>query len=1632
MALKQYECPNCGSRLQVSADGKIGFCPACDSRFLIEDDVIRHRVEGTVTVDGLTSRKQLHKRAEQFMQLGQYADAAALFHEIIDKHDAHDSDAWWGLARISVQDFSDSEHRITREQLGRNYLRAIEYATPEKREAYEAAIRDHERLYASIIAEREAKALAERERQKVEADRRRAEQARAEAEAKKCEEERRRIEQEQNAKRAAARRVRRRRTRRVLLVLLALALCAGTYAWFVAIPNAKYQAAITLMEQGDYAQARESFERLGGHKDSAQRAEECAALEALAAGDVSAVLATIENLRQNGDETAVQRIQNTAVEAVANWRQSGFSPQTVLEFLEAGAALDPDGALDAEDIFVEAHVQLAGGDSLLAWRTEDIDGDGEAELIALEGDFSIRAYRMAALQNLEIAMRLESQSEALAAFGQDMEDADLDMAISCYLRALELQDTPENRPRAAGAYMRRSSERSASGDMAAALADAQAAVDLSDTQENFALLYETAVSASQSGTDLSGGIELWETFCARYAPQIDRYALGGQADEQSGNLRLLYANALAVDGDISCVDWYTSAYSFGVSVLADMDASAARFPLDADRLALRFAALEIAAEVEEDLSARQETLVSEINAALAQWQDSLADFQNVFHVLKTAEAANLPIDAQAAETAYQEAALQQINAQEQIQASAFHDWDGDGWDEAIVLTASGSAALYASDGGTWSQSSKTALPAMSSPILEIVESSTPVALARDGAAARAFAALTVENGKLQLECAYAEVHNFALSGDEITFSTALEGSIARYADMRYALNTPHAAPVLERVDWQKEDYPLPQQPDAAVLRFLETICYDIPEETALLTGAEAPAAAAMDYTAAALAETPAPLSPTQPRCAVCLWDTEGAYAIVEAFYEAETGAIVRYFAAVPADGGWKIAGASDACGQIAAGTGDPAIAPLALNAAVQGTLDQREEQTWRVLLPYPAAVSLAWEASEVEGSYSLVLASGGKNVIAYRLSGGASQRTNALFLAPGVYTLTLAAGQSPLERFDLTLSAVRNDNIELEPNDTIPEATRIATGVEISASLQTEADVDLYRFALEEPGRARISLTGGQAANAYALSLASAIDARALQTAQAGGEAELEEIYLDAGEYILQVAPGEAWTAEPYTFRVEYTEDALVERERNDAPDVATPIAENTSMTGRFNSLADVDYYAFALEQSMQVLWQLDFPAQEGNREGLALTLYAGDTPVFSANALESQSQIHLPQLVLPAGQYRLCIENRRMAAAGYVLRLETSIPEGAALEAEPNDAPGTATAAPLNAPVLGALLPRANGEDIDTYAFTLEEPGAAVLGFSFAPPLGERATGSYYILTLADESRSAIYSETISAANGMETVDYASPTVYLDAGTYYVQVTQGRNAWAGGYTLRLDHEARADAEGERNDTPETATPVSPGTPIRGGFLHSADVDWFRLDLDAPSVVQLQFAFTPLEENERTYTLTLTDGKQEYLQAHVRGRESNFVSTPVCLPAGTYYVCLENPYFVRQEYALTVVCAAAEAVEAEPNDALAEATPLLQGCAYSGICSSRQDTDTYLLTVSPGDAPSLSFAFDPFGGEEAAYTLRLEQNGRVLWDTQVSAASGGLNAAIQLPAGEYYLSVTPEDWTAAVYTISVS
>ena len=82
--------------------------------------------------------------------------------------------------------------------------------------------------------------------------------------------------------------------------------------------------------QGDYARAQASFAALGGYRDSAQRVRECAALEALAAGDVEGVLDMLDSLQQDGDADAVRRIQDVAIPAVGSWQENGFSPRAVL------------------------------------------------------------------------------------------------------------------------------------------------------------------------------------------------------------------------------------------------------------------------------------------------------------------------------------------------------------------------------------------------------------------------------------------------------------------------------------------------------------------------------------------------------------------------------------------------------------------------------------------------------------------------------------------------------------------------------------------------------------------------------------------------------------------------------------------------------------------------------------------------------------------------------------------------------------------------------------------------------------------------------------------------------------------------------------------------------------------------------------------------------------------------------------------------------------------------------------------------------------------------------------------------------------------------------------------------------
>lgn len=193
------------------------------------------------------------------------------------------------------------------------------------------------------------------------------------------------------------------------------------------------------------------------------------------------VVALINGQIEAGEEESVERVRNVVQDVVRDWRAQGLSPFAVLRCLQASEVLDPMSELDVQALFQSAHVELAGGDSLLQWRVGDVDGDGEDELIALDAEMAVRVYHMAALENQEIATDVALKADLLLSFGDAVANEDGKQALSCYRRALELQDTPETREKVAAICSVLASTSAKEGDFDDALASAQTAVDMVDS-----------------------------------------------------------------------------------------------------------------------------------------------------------------------------------------------------------------------------------------------------------------------------------------------------------------------------------------------------------------------------------------------------------------------------------------------------------------------------------------------------------------------------------------------------------------------------------------------------------------------------------------------------------------------------------------------------------------------------------------------------------------------------------------------------------------------------------------------------------------------------------------------------------------------------------------------------------------------------------------------------------------------------------------------------------------------------------------------------------------------------------------------------------------------------------------------
>jgi len=274
--------------------------------------------------------------------------------------------------------------------------------------------------------------------------------------------------------------------------------------------------------------------------------------------------------------------------------------------------------------------------------------------------------------------------------------------------------------------------------------------------------------------------------------------------------------------------------------------------------------------------------------------------------------------------------------------------------------------------------------------------------------------------------------------------------------------------------------------------------------------------------------------------------------------------------------------------------------------------------------------------------------------------------------------------------------------------------------------------------------------------------------------------------------------------------------------------------------------------------------------------------------------------------------------------------------------------------------------------ETVKYYMFELPSPGKVYLSFNHTN-LGH--TNILWKLTVFDsDENEMLYFQ----SSGKDSAG-KSMNAYLDKGTYYIRVASGGSSFLHSnteYKLTVNYaENNGEFEIEHNNEFETATLISElNNPITGNIRTYNDIDFYRITLQSPGKVYLNFKHSNLENGNILWKITLFDSDEnEMLYYQSSGRDTNGKSINAYLDKGTYYIRVisgGNSYFHSDiDYKLTVNYAENNGeYEVEHNDSIEQASNIYEiNSPIIGNIRTYSDIDYYKFTMPASGRISLSF-----------------------------------------------------------------
>ena len=593
---------------------------------------------------------------------------------------------------------------------------------------------------------------------------------------------------------------------------------------------------------------------------------------------------------------------------------------------------------------------------------------------------------------------------------------------------------------------------------------------------------------------------------------------------------------------------------------------------------------------------------------------------------------------------------------------------------------------------------------------------------------------------------------------------------------------------------------------------------------------------------------------------------------------------------------------------------------------------------------------------------------------------------------------------------------------ETEDNNNLENAQVFALNETMEASIEIKGDADFYSLTLPESGLLELDMTAYMRYNNVYFYDANGKELWKKTSNEwdsaIGYQHGVYKYDLLAGTYYVKISSNSSTTGN-YTLKNTFTPANSNELEPNNSTSEAQTIRFDEAVEGHIAFNDPYDVFSFVLPEAG--LLTLDLTARM--RYNCIYLYDESGNELWKDTENEWNSSVGYRNDVytinLLPGTYYVKINGYRYGTSNLstgTYTFQTSFKSAKSTETEPNNSIAEAMKIEFAAPVEGHI---GINDRYDFYAVTLPESGLLTLNLT--------ARMRYNCIYLYDADGKELWSKTGNEWNS--SVGYRSDSYSIDLlpATYYVKITGYRyntsDPSTGTYTFDAAFTPAKATELEPNNSIAEAEALAFATEVKGHISMLDRYDFFALDLPQSGRLKLELTaymrYNCIYLYDESGALVWSDTWNEWNSGIGYHNDSYSID----LLGGKYFVKISGYRYETSDastgtYTFKADFDPANATETEPNNSVAEATPLLAGAA-TGHIAINDRFDFYSFTLSETTDVELSITF--YMRFCAAYIY--DANGKQLWEAErkewdSSIGSRSDTYTVNLEPGTYYLKIT--------------